>query len=155
MVRISEKVYVGTLEDYELNKSSENIYTIIAAKEPYHRRVVGYSGRACSKHHPEYLYAERERCLICNLVDVDDVNWISPVIIDKVFKNMSAALEKGMNVLICCNQGRSRSATIGMMYLHSIGVLEKDFETSEKEYRLIYPHYEPAKGIRDYARMHW
>lgn len=54
MVRISENVYVGTLEDYELNKSSENIYTIIAAKEPYHRRVVGYSGRACSKDHPEY-----------------------------------------------------------------------------------------------------
>ena len=155
MTEICENVYVGTIEDYEKIKFDYAFYTVIAAKEPYHRRAVGYNGRSCGKEHPEYLYAERERCLICNLVDVDNPDWISPVIIGKALEKVNVASKNGRKVLICCNQGRSRSASIGMLYMRTKHKLSADFETAEKEYKLIYPSYEPANGIRRFVKNNW
>ena len=157
MVRIANKVYVGSLEDYENIKSDSSFFTVIAAKEPYHRQALGYTGRSCGKDHPEYLYAERENCLICNLVDANSAEYISDTIIGKVLKDIDRAIKGEKTVLICCNQGKSRSAGIGLMYLRHCKYFEtEDFETAEKFYKnYIYTYYEPANGIRDYVKSHW
>ncbi len=158
MVEIYPNLFVGTTEDYEAVKGNKDFFTVIAAKEPYHRQAVGYKGRACSKEHPEYLYAERERCLICNLVDVDNPDWISPIIINKALEDIDKALlTDNVQVLVCCNQGKSRSATIGFMYMKRKGYFGEnpDFEFSEKCFKTIYLGYEPANGMREYAKLHW
>lgn len=92
MIEIYPNLFVGTIEDYEQINSNMDFFTVIAAKEPYHRQAVGYSSRSCGKDNPEYLYAERERCLICNLVDVENPDWISPVIVNKAFEDIDKAL---------------------------------------------------------------
>ena len=157
MVRITSKVYVGTLEDYENVRDDGDFFAVIAAKEPYHRQALGYTGRSCGKEHPEYLYAERENCLICNLVDASSAEYISDTIISKALKSIDNAVENGKRVLICCNQGRSRSAGIGLLYLRHSGYFEtEDFETAENFYRnYIYTAYGPANGIRSYVERHW
>lgn len=158
MVEIYPNLFIGTTEDYEAVKDNKDFFTVIAAKEPYHRQAVGYKGRSCGKDHPEYLYTERERCLICNLVDVDNPDWISPIIINKAIDDIDKALLRdNVQVLICCNQGRSRSATIGLMYMKHRGYFgdNPDFEFSEKCYKTIYLSYEPANGMREYAKLHW
>lgn len=148
-----DNLFVGTLEDYDSIKSDMDFYTVIAAKEPYHRLAVGYRGRSCGRDNPEYLFALRERCLICNLVDVDNPEWISPIIIERIFDSIKGELALGKKVLICCNKGRSRSATIGLMYLKQVGYFNEKtkFEEAEKLYREIYPEYDPADGIRIFA----
>lgn len=158
MTEIYPNLFVGTTDDYEAIKSNESFFTVIAAKEPYHRRAVGYSGRACSKNNPEYLYAERERCLICNLVDVENPDWVSSIIINKAFEVIDKALFKdNKRVLICCNQGRSCSASIGLMYMKHRNAFESDidFNAAEECFKKIYPAYEPAGGMRGYTMLHW
>lgn len=159
MREIIKNIFIGTIDDYALCADDNTMVTIIAAKEPYHRNIVGYMGRSCGKEHPEYLFAERENLLVCNLVDVENPEWISPIIIDKIFSFVDEAESNGKKVLICCNQGRSRSATIGLMYLRhkKFGVFsDLSFEEAEKYYsECFYSEYAPANGIREYARQHW
>ena len=157
MKEIIPNLFVGTLDDYEEIKDNDDFYCVIAAKEPMHRRAVGYSGRSCGKEHPEYLFAERERCLICNLVDVENPEWISPIIISKAMEFIRNALEKlDRQVLVCCNQGHSRSAVIGMLYMKHIGFFKDiSFEEAEKQFLRLYPDYAPAGGMRGFAKQNW
>lgn len=157
MTEIMRDLFVGTLEDYEKIKDNEDFFTVIAAKEPMHRRTVGYSGRSCGKGHPEYLFAERERCLICNLVDVENPEWISPVIISKALEFIDNAIVRlNHQVLVCCNQGHSRSAVIGLLYMKYKGFFENmPFEEAEKQFLLLYPEYAPAGGMRGFAVQNW
>lgn len=73
MIEIAKNIYVGNEADYEMCVQGNAEWAIVhACKEPYHRQAVGYSGRACSKLHPEYLFAERGNRIMLNLVDVED-----------------------------------------------------------------------------------
>ena len=157
MTEIIPNLFVGTLSDYEEIKNNNDFYCVIAAKEPMHRKAVGYSGRSCGKDHPEYLFAERERCLICNLVDVENPEWISPIIISKALDFIGNALDKlDRQVLVCCNQGHSRSAVIGLLYMKHKGFFKDiSFEEAETQYKRIYPDYEPAGGMRGFAMQNW
>ena len=158
MQEIIPRLFIGTLNDYEIIKNDTDFYTVIAAKEPMHRRAVGYSGRSCGKDNPEYLFAERERCLICNLVDVENPEWISPIIIAKAFECIENALEnEERKVLVCCNQGHSRSAVIGLMYMKQKGHFAEgvSFEDTEKKFIKLYPEYAPAGGMRGFAMQNW
>ena len=157
MIKIKGNLYVGNQEDYECNVRLQSGWAIVhACKEPYHRQELGYSGRAASKNHPEYLIAYRGDRLILNLVDVDNVDWISPIIIDEAIAFIDEKLSEGKKVLVHCNQGMSRSAGIALLYLATKGAYsEKDFVTSEHEFEQIYPPYNPTKGIKDYMMINW
>ena len=72
-------------------------------------QALGYSGRAASKDHPEYLIAHRPDRLILNLVDVDNVNYIGAELVDAAL----AAIHERVGfdkVLVHCNQGASKVA---------------------------------------------
>ena len=113
MIEIMHNLFIGSQSDYEnIVKYESGWYVIHACKEPYHRQALGYSGRAVSKDHPEYLMAERENRLILNLVDVADPAYIAKIIIDKAIGCIAGHINE-MKVLVHCNQGASRSATIG------------------------------------------
>jgi predicted protein tyrosine phosphatase len=156
MVEITTNLFIGNQQDYEsVVRYQPGWYVIHACKEPYHRQVLGYTGRAVSKDHPEYLMAFRENRLILNLVDVDNINFISPDIINTALKTIDDNIPT-KKVLVHCNQGQSRSAIIGLLYLAQKGILKsQSFEEAEKEYFNRYPIYFPAKGIRDFAKINW
>lgn len=156
MIEITHNLFIGSQSDYENVVKYENgWYVIHACKEPYHRQALGYSGRALSKDHPEYLMAERENRLILNLVDVADPAYISKIIIDKAIGCIAGHIHE-MKVLVHCNQGASRSATIGLLYLHYTGEINTDdFEQAEAQYSALYPLYMPANGMRLFAKSHW
>jgi len=160
MVEIYKNLFIGNQNDYELNVKLQNNWAIVhACKEPYHRQALGYRGQGAPKQHPEYLLAKREgeSRIILNLVDVDNPDWISPIIIDETIDFIKANLELGKKVLVHCNQGMSRSAGIGLLYLASQGFFKGEpFETAENIYRSnIYPIYNPAQGMRGYILKNW
>lgn len=116
MIEIYKNIFVGNELDYEQTVKYRDGWAVVhACKEPYHRQALGYTGRAASKTHPEYLVARRGDRLILNLVDVDNPDWINPVIIDAAIEFIDNALKKGEYVLVHCNQGMSRSAGIGFL----------------------------------------
>jgi len=155
MKEIFPNLFVGSEEDYNRIKNDlKGWYIIHACKEPFHRRALGYKGRGAPKDHPEYLIAERDGRLILNLVDADDPAYIPKEIIDKALETIEREISSS-KILLHCNQGMSRSAVIGMLFLHSKGLLPDDFYEAEKKFLEIYPFYAPSNGIRMYAFNNW
>ena len=157
MIEIAQKVFIGNEADYEFDVQFRNGWsTVHACKEPYHRAALGYTGRACSKDSPEYLIARRDNRLILNLVDVDNPDWISPIIIDAALAFIDEQLALGQQVLVHCNQGQSRAAGIGLLYLAGKNWFNgMTFEQAEEEFTKIYPDYSPAMGVRGFCAANW
>lgn len=116
MIEVDKNLFVGAEIDEHRIRGQSDWYVIHACKEPFHRQALGYSGRAASKDHPEYLIARREGRLILNLVDVDNASFVSPVIIDAALEAIAANIAT-KKVLVHCNQGQSRSPAIAFLYL--------------------------------------
>jgi len=70
MIEVHPNLWIGDEHDYSRHVRAESGWSVVhACKEPFHRQALGYTGRAVSKNHSEYLIARRERRLILNLVD--------------------------------------------------------------------------------------
>jgi hypothetical protein len=157
MVEIGNGLWCGNDADYEWTLGSTEKWAVVhACKEPYHRKAVGYTGRSAPTDSAEYLWAYRCEELCLNLVDAEDVKYIPEAVIEEGLRFIRARLADGKKVLVHCNQGRSRSAGMCMLYMAQEGKFKgKTFMEAEDEMRNIYPMYSPAKGMRDYLRSHW
>lgn len=156
MIEVYKNLFVGNQDDYEFKVKREEGWVIVhACKDPYHRRLLGYTGRGAPKSHPEYLFAERGTRLFLNLIDVDSPIYIRKEIIDKALDFIDNALSSGRKCLVHCNQGESRSPSISLLFLAMQGVLSNDFIKAEEEFRAIYPNYSPRNGIREFIRSNW
>jgi len=157
MIEIHPRLFVGTEIDYEARVQQETGWWVVhACKEPYHRRLLGYSGRGAPKNHPEYLLAARPGRLILNLVDVDKVSFIAPEIVNAALNAIRDNI-RSSKVLIHCNQGMSRSPAIALLYLLKytdvLGVT--DHTSALQAFQMPYPSYAPAKGMADYVMLNW
>lgn len=156
MKEIYHNLYIGSQDDYEnFVKYQDGWIVIHACKEPYHRQALGYSGRSVSKDHPEYLIAQRDNHLILNLVDAPDPAYIPKQIIDEAISTIHNQLKNGVKILVHCNQGMSRSAVIGLLYLKAVHAINDNFIEAEKEYLQLYPWYNPGNGMRMFAAQNW
>jgi len=156
MIEVMTNLFVGDQADETQIRGQVDWFVIHACKEPYHRQALGYAGQGAPKAHPEYLIAKRKGRLILNLVDVPDVAFISPLIMDAavaaIHENISS-----IKVLVHCNQGMSRSPTIALLYMAKHGDIFADmtFDEARAKFLGIYPHYNPARGVADYAALNW
>ncbi len=158
MIEIYQNLFIGDERDYENNiRASSDWYVVQACKEPYHRRALGYTQRAAPKDHNEYLIARRDRRLILNLVDAPDPAYIPKEIIDAALEFININLTSGNRVFVHCNEGCSRSAGIGLLYLvkYTDAIPHDSFIKAETKYRSIYPPYNPKTGIRGFIIENW
>ena len=156
MIEVHTNLFVGGEHDDASIRGQDGWFVIHACKEPHHRRALGYTGRAASKDHPEYLIARRDGRLILNLVDVDDVNFISPIIVDAALGDIHQNI-MSKRVLVHCNQGQSRSPSIAFLYLAKFSDMfgQRDIESALRHFQELYPSFAPAKGMADYVRLNW
>lgn len=158
---IIPNLYVGTVDDLAIT-DLDNTSILGACKEPLHRKHArlmgasqeGYLGKAMPKTEPEYLYAEREHALYCNLIDPPDMKYIPDEIINKCLEFIDKERTDKRNVLIVCNKGESRSPSIALMYLIAKGYYGDfpDLETLISSFKQdFYPYYNPGKGFRAYV----
>ncbi len=158
MKNILDNLYVGNQQDYESTFFDDGFSFLLAAKEPWHRETLNYTSRSAPKEHPEYLWAYRDRGtkLILNMVDAPSSLFFSKEMIDESLLFIEEELFKGRNVLICCNKGESRSASIGLLYLIKNGIIKGEaLEDCEAEFLKLYPDYNPGKGIREFVKMNF
>ena len=149
MIEVAPRLWVGSQADYERKRPAWPI--VQACKEPYHRKALGYTTRGAPKDSPEYLFCYRGKRLILNIVDVDDPQFISAAGVDEAVGFVRR--QRGVDVLIHCNQGRSRSPSIAMLAL--AGDLPETFDDAETIMRRLYPPYDPARGVHEFARANW
>lgn len=149
MIEVSKNLFVG--KDADCIGFNGSICH--CAKEKWHRAFVGYTGRACPKDHPEYLYAIRSGEIALNMVDVDNPAYHSEEMVNAALDFIRGSLANGLRVLVHCNQGESRGPSIAMLSMRN--ELLDLFEEAEDEFRKLYPAYKPKNGIREYVRQHW
>jgi predicted protein tyrosine phosphatase len=89
-----------------------------------------------------------------NLVDADDPAYIPKEIIDKALETIEREISSS-KILLHCNQGMSRSAIIGMLYLRAKDELPFNFDVSETKFKELYPFYNPNSGMRIFAQRNW
>jgi hypothetical protein len=163
-VRIYEQgkfgLWIGDEASWREITDPEKFAVVLAAKDPWHRSALRYTGRSAPKEHPEYLLAYRPihsrepNRIILNLVDVENPAYVAPEIIAAALAFIDQNIEK-KDVLCCCNKGMSRSATIGLLYLRKRGLLPAKFEDAEDAFRKLYAPYNPGNGMREFARAQW
>ncbi len=156
MIEVYKNLFVGSQIDESALRGQAGWFIVHACKHPYHKEALGYAGAAASRDHPEYLIARRPGRLILNLVDVADVNYISPEIIDPALDTIHQHIASS-KVLVHCNQGMSRSPTIALLYLLKFtdALPRQSIEGDLERFQRLYPPYAPAKGMADYARINW
>lgn len=153
MKEVAPKLWVGSQADYERAPFDPGVldwHFVLAAKHPWHAKVVGAKP---GKDHPEYLVARRRQSLILNIVDVDNPAFFAKSMMDEAVTFARTHLRLGNPVAIFCNQGRSRSATIALLVVAP--EMGTDFDGAEDQFRVRYPDYNPANGVRGFARTHW
>jgi predicted protein tyrosine phosphatase len=69
----------------------------------------------------------------------------------------AVSLASGLTVLIHCNQGRSRSPSLALLYLHATapGWDTLTMAQADAQFGKIYHAYAPAAGIRTFTADHW
>lgn len=156
MIEITRGIFVGNDEDAKYGwRKEENWAFVHACKEPWHRQFVGYQGRAAPKDSDEYYYAIRGREIALNMVDVDNPDWFHMETI-KLTIGFIIKHSENYNVLIHCNQGESRSPSLGLLYLATIGEIPNEtFEAAELAFMRKYKFYNPRPGIREHLKRHW
>jgi len=158
LIEIHPNLYVGHQGDYEYQVKGQDGWAVVhACKEPYHRQLLGYTGRGAPKDHPEYFYAERGNRLYLNLVDAPNPAYIPKEIIDKAITFIHEKLSEGLKVLVHCNQGESRGPGIGFLYLlsHTEALPKTSIEEALAAFRKIYPAFRPSGGISGFIAAHW
>lgn len=130
-------IYIGGKWDCGVN-----LPTVHACKS-CHSKVVG----RVRKGDAEYLVAYRGRDIFLNLVDMDVLlpEYTAPIMVAFL-----GFMSDGM--LIHCDQGISRSPSLGMLYLAYKGVLPASYKDARREFDILYPWYAPNKGIDTYLR---
>lgn len=166
MKKIIDRLYVGTVADVGFTIQTSCEYSILGAcKEPLHRTNArlsinnydGYVGRAMPKDEPEYYYAEREHALYLNLIDAKEAAYIPDICINKALEFIEKEIAEGNNVLVVCNQGRSRSPAIAFLYLLKTGIIR--CPTFQEAFNLFqdsfYKDFSPGAGILEYIKGYW
>jgi len=134
----------------------ENWFVLHCCKEPYHRKMVGYTGRGAPKDSPEYLFARRGNRMALNMVDASSPRFFSKEMIDKGLDFLEEGYKAGKKLLIHCNRGESRSPSLAMLFVFK-HILKNGatFDEAEAEMKQIYPAYAPADGIRGHLMQYW
>lgn len=114
-----------------------------AAKDPWHREMVGYTSRAAPADHPERWTARKGNRLALNLVDMpqQDPALILPIL-TTASEFISSALSHQRAVLVHCNQGQSRAPSVILAWL-----LTQLPTLTWPEATALIPHPLPDTGI--------
>ena len=159
MIEVCKNIFVGDQDDFDNGQFSNEWVFVQAAREPYHRAALGYTGRGAPKDHPDYLFARRENpCrLILNLLDSDSLKYIPKEVIDEALGFISVNATIGCKILIHCNRGLSRSAGIAFLYMAQNGLLREgwDYASSLQVFKEIYPPCDFGRGIALFCEQNW
>jgi len=150
---ISENLFIGNDADCSTVGSD---FTVIHACKTCHQKGVGYRGNLAPSL-PNYLIYENDNNLFLNLVDMDREllsKYTHPIM--KSALNFIRSHIKTEKILVHCNQGQSRSPSIGLVYLAQNGnISSNSYINAKEEFVEIYPEYLPGKGLELYLHKNW
>lgn len=154
MIEVHRNLFVGDDSDAAAVGGEPGWFIVHAAKEPYHRAALGYTGQGAPKGDPEYLFAHRDGSIALNLIDGPDPAMIPREAITEALRAIQHNITNGRKVLVHCNQGRSRSPTIALLWMciYCADFDDCTYDEAAARFAKIYPAFAPAAGMGGYAR---
>jgi Dual specificity phosphatase, catalytic domain len=153
MIEIIKNLYIG--DDSDCSGPYENM-AIIHACKTCHQKGVGYHGNLTSDH-PNYLIFERDEHLYLNMVDMK--REFLPKFTHPIMKSSLSFIDKYIApkpILIHCNQGLSRSSSIGLVYLaRENEISSTSYNDAKAGFLIKYPMYNAGRGIELYLQKNW
>ena len=155
MKEIYKNLFIGNDIDCSNSYLNSEI-SIIHACKTCHQKALNYS-KSLLNTHPNYLIYEKGSHLYLNIVDMP--NEFLPKYTNPIFKSAIDFIDREIQtkkVLIHCNQGHSRSPSLGMVYLAINDIiLNKFYEEARAEFVKLYPEFAPGTGIMLYMQRNW
>lgn len=126
---------------------------IHACKMPCYEKALGYMV-PLDPNDPHYLCYHKNNHLYLNFLDMFE---LEPKFADPIFETALKFLDVTENkVLIHCNMGMSRSASIALVYLAKLGVIQNSsYELARVDFTKRYTNYQPGPSIREYLHNRW
>jgi hypothetical protein len=151
MKEIYHNLFIGNDND-----CGANGFAIIHACKTCHQTALNYT-KSLSADNENYLIYESEKGLYLNMVDMP--NEFMREFANPMFERAMDFIALNIpdrKVLIHCNQGVSRSASLGLLYLARNNIIPNDsYPLAHKEFVKLYPNYAPGNGIRLYMENNW
>lgn len=145
IVEVFPNLFVGDADGIS-EAQDRGMFIIHAAKEPWHRERLGYTGRAAPNDSEYYLCEVGEDEMWCNLVDAHDAKYIPDTLVNAITDVISyQRLCRNRQVFIHCNKGESRAPTMALCYL-----LETVQDYTVSMFMKAYPAYAPGPGMAAY-----
>jgi hypothetical protein len=155
MEEIIKRLYLGS--DDDVAKAKARGYARLAACKDGpdgHRAMLGYTTMGAPKG-KDYFFARKGDWMALNLIDSEEPTMIPDEVIDAGLAFIKEQMDKGNKILVHCNAGASRSPSLVMLYLHSIGELSQGYNRALHIFQTIYPRYSPGHGMEYKVRTRW
>jgi hypothetical protein len=156
------EVFPGIFIDGTLNKrcrytdSTDELAVIHAAKDPCHRKRLGYTGRSAPKGHPHEHLVREGRHLVLNMIDPPDPELFGTWMFHEARAFAAEQRASGRALVIHCNQGLSRSASLALVILATSGSLPcGSYAEARAAYEALDPLYNPGVGVRLFLERRW
>lgn len=123
------------------------------AKDPCHRRAVGYTGRSADRNSPEY-YAKRDRGEIyLNVVDPDvPLFALEPFLMGLAFMDEFRGVQP---IAVHCNKGESRAPSLVLLHMaRRSEIPNASFPEAMRFFAERWP-YSPGSGILVWLERTW
>ncbi len=163
---LSTNLYIGTVGDYNelFKKDYGDGWCFVSATQTIHYELMGWdrTHNKPDKNSRDYLCSEWAMETGTPLFSLNWVDggahlykWSKPELFIKVLDFIDKWI-KTKKVLIFCDQGKSRSPTLGLLYLAKRlkGIPDYSYDEAYKLFLDIYPDYSPS-GIGEYVKEHW
>lgn len=156
-MEIIKRLYIGDDAAYERLKDKPGWSFCRCCKDGPggHRQTLGYTTPGAPKNSPDYLFVRKSNLMALNLIDVDDASLMPEEVILAGIEFINERMNAGDKVLVACNAGISRSPTIVMLFLRTIGELDQPFNRAQKIFDTLYPKHDPGAAIEFHARHLW
>ena len=146
-------LFIGDLTD--CTTGDENMAVVHAAKTPCHQEIVGYDG-TLPNNHKYYLKYETKSDLYLNIIDPP-----IPLLKIETFKYFLDFVQRiwyieKRDILIHCNQGKSRSPSLAILALAYLEIIDNDsYKSARENFESYGIEYTPGKGIERFLSDHW
>ena len=155
MKEIYSNLFIGN-DNSCMMCTNKSEYSIIHACKTCHQKALNYT-KSLSSEHPNYLIYEHGEHLFLNMVDMAtefQAKYTHPMV-EAAVKFIDDRISH-RKVLIHCNQGLSRSPSLGLIYLVRKNIIPKDsYDTAVDAFVKSYSSYMPKTGISLYLRHNW
>lgn len=149
MKQVFNRLWVG--DDSDCNKAIG--WPIIHACKTCHRRKLGYD--RIHEKNPFYLSLEDGNDLFLNIIDPP-----RPLFRIETFRIALNFMKKHWatkeHILVHCNQGRSRSGSILLVFLAHMNYIDNvSYEKAKRDFKIRFPEYSPGTGIEQFLSENW